>query len=458
MRDTGDYAHGPIIGHVLRLAIPVMIAELVNVLYSIVDRIYIGHIPGVGTSALSGVGIAFPLITLINAFAGICGTGGAPLCSIERGKRRDDQAQHILENAFTLLLSLGVLLTLILFLFRRPALLLLGADETSLPYAEAYFSIYVTGTIFVMISLGMNPFITMMGHSVTGMTTILIGAVLNIILDPIFIFTLGMGIKGAAVATVASQFCSALWVIKSLRNKSWPLSLSRLSWDGKLLLKILALGMPGFMFKATNSLTQAVANIALKAFGGSQAMLFVSSMTVINSLREVAALPTNSFAGSAQPIMGYNYGAKSYKRIRRTIGTVTLATLSINLLTWVMVQLIPSTLVSLFTSDDELIRTCVPCMRLYFAMFFMMSFQTIGQNTFVALNCPKRAVFFSIFRKAILVVPLTLLLPLLGMGVYGVFVAEALSQVIGASACFLTMLLSIYHKLQRSPDGTPLKV
>lgn len=458
MRETGDYAHGSIIGHVLRLALPVMVAELVHVLYNIVDRVYIGHIPGVGTAALSGVGIAFPLITLINAFAGICGTGGAPLCSIERGKHRDDEAQHIMENAFTLLLGMGLALTIVLFLLRRPALTLLGADESSLPYADAYFSIYVAGTVFVMISLGMNPFITMLGHSVTGMVTIMIGASLNIVLDPLFMFTFGMGIKGAAVATVISQFCSALWVVKSLRTKSWPLSITRLSLDGKVVRKILALGAPGFMFKATNSLTQAVANITLRLYGGPEGLLFISSMAVINSLREVVSLPTTSFANSSQPIMGYNYGAKRYSRIRQTIGTITLVTLSVNLLNWALVQFFPAALARCFTSDSELIRVCVPSMRIYFAVFFMMSFQTIGQNTFVAMNCPKRAVFFSLFRKAILVVPLTLLLPQVGFGVHGVFVAEAVSQIVGASATFGTMVATIYRKLRRTPDGEPLQV
>lgn len=458
MEERGAYGEGSILSHLTRLAVPMMLAELVQICYNIVDRIYIGHIPDSGTIALSGVGIAFPVITLINAFAGVCGTGGAPLCSIERGRKEDGKAQAVMENACSLLVVTGIALTLVLLAVRKPVLSVFGADSQTMPYADSYLSIYLLGTVAVMVSLGMNPFLTMLGRSVAGMLTVTIGAALNIILDPIFIFALDMGVCGAAVATVISQACSACWVFAALRSPKSPLHLTRFRLEPGTTRSIIALGAPGFAFKATNSLTQAVANITLRTFGGPLGTWYIGSMAIINSLREIISLPGTSFANSAQPVMGYNYGARKYTRVRRTILTMGAVSFALNTLAWLLVQTFPRAIVSVFTADERLQTICIPCLRTYFAVFFLMSCQTMGQNTFVALNCPKRAVCFSLLRKVVLVVPLTLLLPRIGMGVMGVFTAEAVSQGVGATLCVLAMYLTVYRKLRRQPDGTPLKV
>lgn len=446
--DQGDFSRGSIPSNIMRLALPIIVAELVNVLYNLVDRMYIGHIPDVGTPALTGVGVALPLITLVTAFASLCGTGGAPLCAIARGQKKDGEAQAIMETAFTLLLIFAALLTAGLFVTGKGALMLMGADAQTLPYALEYFNIYIVGTIFVLISLGMNPFINAQGFSKIGMGTVLIGAGINIALDPVFIFALDMGVKGAAVATVISQFFSALWVVVFLTGKKATLRLGGLRLNGGLIRRIVALGITGFTVKLTNSATQAIVNATLRVWGGSLSTLYVGSMSIINSLQEVVSQPISGITGGAQPVMGFNFGAGKYGRVRKSIGFVLCATLAYNFLAWAVLLFIPEPLVRIFTTDQQLIRVCIPCIRIYFGAFFMMSFQMTGQNTFVALNRPKYAVFFSLLRKAILVIPLTLVLPNLGLGVNGVFYAEMISQIFGASACFVTMMLTVWRDMK----------
>lgn len=414
--DRGDFSHGSIPGNILRLAVPITIAELIHVLYNVVDRMYIGHIPGTGTAALTGIGISLPLITLITAFAGLCGTGGAPLCSIARGKGRDSEAQAITETAFTLLLVFAAVLTGVLFFARKPLLCLMGADAETLPYAMEYFTIYLFGTVFVLINLGMNPFINAQGFSKVGMCTVLIGAVLNILLDPLFIFTFNLGVRGAAYATVISQFFGSVWVVLFLTGRRVTLPLRRLRLNWTYSLQILQLGATGFAFKITNSITQ----------------------------------PVTGLTGGTQPVMGYNYGAKLYRRVRQSIGFMLLSTLGYTLAAWVLLMRFPEMLVRIFTPDPKLIEFCVPCLRVYFGVFFMMSFQMTGQNTYIGLNRPKLAVFFSLLRKIILIAPLTVLLPYTRLGVMGVFYAELISQLVGASACFLTMVFTIWRKMPQA--------
>ena len=445
----GDFSKGKVSGNILRLGLPMMLAELVHVLYNIVDRMYIGHMPRGGTIALTGLGICFPLITLIGAFANLCSTGGATLATIARGEGKDEKAERYMGTAFTVLLLIGAFLSVTLYLTAPVTLRLLGGDGETLPAAMGYFRIYVLGTVPVLVSLGMNPFINAQGFPRIGMMTVIIGAAMNIVLDPLLIYTAGMGIEGAALATVISQTASALWVLAFLRSRRAPLRLKRLVVDRQQLKDIVKLGLTGFTFRVTNSLTQAVVNIMLKAWGGALSTLYVGAMSLINSIREIMSLPNSGIVGGGQSVMSYNYGAKLYKRVSASIRFTFLSGLGINLAMWLLVMLIPEPLIRIFTSDEQLIGTTTVCARIFFGAFPFMALQQAGQSTFVALNYPRYALFFSLLRKIVLVAPLTLLLPNLGLGVYGVFWAELASQVTGASACFLTMYLVIWRHMEQ---------
>ena len=449
-KTNGDFSKGRVSSHIVRLGLPIMAAELVHVLYNLVDRMFIGHMEGVGTAALTGVGIVFPLITLITAFANLCGSGGAPLSSIARGEGDNEKAQRILGTSFTMLLAIGLVLTVSLYFGAPWAITLLGGDEETLPYALAYFRIYVLGTVPVMINLGMNPFINAQGFAKVGMMTVIIGAVMNIILDPIFIFVLDMGVEGAAIATVISQIAGALWALLFLCGKRPILRLKGLAFDPKEALNVMRLGVTGFTFKVTNSITQAVINITLKAWGGAASTLYVGAMSVINSIREIAQLPSSGFMSGAQPVMGFNYGAKEYKRVSDSIRFVFFAILAMNTAMWALVQLAPGFLVRIFSNDPDLVETTVHCIRVYFLLFPFMTLQMVGQHTFVALNYPRHALFFSLFRKIFLILPFTLLLPRWGLGVMGPFWAEVISELVGASSAFTAMYFVIWRKMKRS--------
>jgi len=451
-RLNGDFTLGSVPVNILRLGLPMMLAEFVHVLYNIVDRMYIGRIPGSGTIALTGLGICFPLITLIGAFANLFSTGGATLATIARGERNDEKAERIMCTSFTALLLVGAFLSVLLFTLAPLALRLLGGDSETLPAALSYFRIYVLGSVPVLISLGMNPFITAQGFPKTGMMTVIIGAALNIALDPLMIYTFGMGISGAALATVLSQSASALWVLAFLRGRKAPLKLTRLLIDRNHLGGIVSLGVTGFTFRVTNSLTQALVNIMLKAWGGALSTLYIGAMSLINSIREIVSLPNNGIVAGGQNVMSFNYGARQYRRVSECIRFIFLSGLFINFLMWAMLLFFPRPLVSLFTEDGELIAKTIDCGRIYFGAFPFMALQQAGQSTFVALNRPKQALIFSMLRKVVLVAPLTLLLPGLGLGVNGVFWAELISQVTGASACFITMYLLIWRKMKDQPQ------
>ena len=447
---TGDFSRGKVSLVILRLGLPMMLAELVHVLYNIVDRMYIGHMAEGGTLALTGLGICFPLITLIGAFANLFSTGGATLATIARGEKDDRKAERIMGTSFTMLTLTGIGLTVLLYLTAPVTLSWLGGDAETLPPALDYFRIYVAGTVPVLISLGMNPFINAQGFPKIGMVTILIGAALNIVLDPLLIFTLEMGIRGAALATVISQTASAAWVLGFLRSRKAELRLTGFHLDRTELKSIVKLGVTGFTFRVTNSATQAIVNIMLKAWGGPLSTIYVGAMSLINSLREIMSLPNGGIVSGGQSVMSYNYGAKEYRRVSQSIRFIFLSGLAINIVMWALVMLIPEPLLRIFTSDGQLIGTGAVCARIYFGAFPFMALQQAGQSTFVALNYPRYALFFSMLRKIGLVAPLTLLLPNLGLGVYGVFWAELASQVIGASACFMTMTAVIWRPMRRA--------
>ncbi len=445
---TGDFSKGSVFKTIIRLSLPIMIAEVVHITYNIVDRLYIGRIPEVGTAALTGVGVAFPLISLITAFANLFGTGGAPLASIARGEGDNEKAARIQDTSFTTMLIVGAVVTVLMFTLSPWLLSLMGGDAETLPYATDYFRIYVLGTIPVLISLGMNPFINGQGFTRIGMGTVLIGAALNIILDPILIYTAGMGIKGAAVATVISQIASAAWVVIFLFSKKPVVPLQKLRIYTQELGNIMKLGATGFVFKATNSVTQTVVNVVLKSWGGAASTYYIGSMTIINSIREITMCPCNGIVSGAMPVMSYNYGAGNPERVSKSISVILWTTMAINFVFWAVMVFAPQWLYAIFTEDPELIAVGAKCARVYFIAFPMMSMQLTGQHTFVALNYPKYALFFSLFRKIIMVVPLTLILPHLGLGVMAPFWAETISQVIGSTACLTTMYKVIWSKLR----------
>lgn len=432
--------------NIVYMAVPMTVAQLINILYNVVDRMYLGRLPG--HLALTGLGLCLPIISILMGFANLCGMGGGPLCSICRGRGEDEEAEQIMGNSFALLLIFGTALMALCLIFRRPILYLFGASDITFPYANDYLTIYILGTLFVMISLGMNPFINAQGFSRMGMITVAVGAVINIVLDPIFIFLLGMGVQGAALATVISQACSAVWVLKFLTGKRalLKLRLSALRLQAGRVKRILSLGTSGFAMSMTNSLAQVLCNASLEAYGGD---LYVGVMTVINSIREIITMPVQGITNGSQPVLGYNYGAGQYERVRQGIRFTTVLTVGYSIAIWAVVMLLPGPLIRIFNNEADLIAAGIPAFRIYFATFFFMAFQFIGQSTFVGLGRSKSAVFFSLLRKAFIVAPLTLILPLVGFGADGVFLAEPISNVLGGLACILTMYFTVYRRLGR---------
>ena len=443
-----DFSRGSIARHIFGLALPMTVAQLINVLYSVVDRIYIGHLPHASAQALTGIGLCLPIITIISAFANLFGMGGAPLCSIARGGHEEKRAQNVMGNSFSMLIVSGAVLMMLCLIFKRPILYLFGASSDTFSYADQYITIYLIGTLFVMTSLGMNNFINAQGFGRMGMLTVLLGAVMNIILDPIFIFVFGLGVRGAAIATVISQGASAVWVLRFLTGKKALLRLTResLKLNFPLVKEITLLGTSGFVMSVTNGTVQIVCNAVLARHGGD---LYVGIMTVINSVREIITIPVTGLTSGAQPVIGYNYGAGCYKRVKSAIKFMTAGCIIFSVVMWAVLFFEPRFFLHLFTQEQELIAKGIPAMRIYFCGIFMMSLQFAGQSTYVALNRPKQAVFFSLFRKVIIVVPLTLLLPMLGdLGTNGVFLAEPISNVIGGTASFATMLVTVWPALK----------
>ena len=446
---TSDFSKGSVAGNILRLAVPMTVAQLINVLYSVVDRMYIGRLPDAAGNALTGLGLTFPIISIVTAFANLFGMGGSPLFSIERGRNNTEKAKEIMGNTFALLVGTGVVLTAVILLIKRPLLYAFGASDTTYPYADGYITIYLLGSIFVMVSLGMNNFINAQGFGRKGMMTVLIGAVTNIALDPVFIFVLHMGVRGAALATIISQFISALWAVSFLRGKKAliRLELPYLRLNFKLVGKIVGLGFSSFVMAITNSMVQVACNSTLQTFGGD---LYVGVMTIINSVREVVTTPINGVTSAAQPVMGFNYGAKQYHRVRTGILFTTIVCVVYTTAVWLLLFLFPQFFIGLFSGEAALREAAVPSMHIYFFGFCFMALQFSGQAVFLGLGQAKYAVTFSLLRKVVIVVPLTFLLPLIpGVGLYGVFLAEPISNVLGGCACFFTMLAVIWNRKLR---------
>ena len=452
---TGNFAVGKVWQRILAQALPLTLAEIVQVTYTIVDRIYLGHLSEEDSMALIGIGVAFPIIALINAFTSLFGQGGAPLFAIARGKGEDDRASSLQGCTFTMLLGSGLTLTALFLLARRPILMLFGASEASYVYADQYMQIYLLGTPFTMIATGMNGFINAQGYPRIGMGTTVLGAIINLVLDPVFLFVFGWGIRGVAIATVISQIASCFWVMRFLTGKRVQLKLKRseMRVEGGMLKEILSLGIVGFIMKATNSLVQIAANIMLRTYGGD---LYVGSMTVVHSVREILALPVTGITSGAQPVLGYNYGAKKHGRVHEGIRFMTFTAVSYTCLAWILVLWQAPALTGLFTLDSALRAITPHALRLYFFGFFFQAFQVSAQSTFQALGDAKHAIFFSLLRKVVIVTPLTFLLPMVGFGVDGVFLAEPVSNALGGLAAFITMFRTVilpFKKESRGPEA-----
>lgn len=450
--NANDFSKGKISHHVLSQAVPLILAQLVTLLYNVIDRVYLGHLAGEGTNALTGVGIVFPLISLIMAFTYLFAYGGAPLSSIERGKKHIDFAEKIMGNTLTLLMITSIAVMIVCYLFERPVLFLFGASRQTYPYAHMYLTVYLIGTFFNIVGTGMNTFINAQGFPKTGMLSVMIGAVINIGLDPVFIFALHMGVRGAALATIISQAVSFIWVMHFLFSDKAVLQLKKkyMRLEKRLVQRILSLGLAGFMMYATNSVVQILCNAMLGIYGGD---VFIAVMTIVNSVRDIIQLPITGITQGSQPVLGYNYGAGIYSRVKEGIRYTFIIGMVYAVGMWLVVMLFPTPFLYLFTSDMQVVEEGIHGMRLYFLAFFFMMFQMSGQSTFVALGDSKHAIFFSTLRKLIIVVPLTVLLPRLGhLGTDGVFLAEPVSNVIGGLACFITMMVVIWkHKLSGKP-------
>lgn len=443
MRKQNDLGRDPIRPLVWRIAFPSMLAQFVSVLYSIVDRIYISNIPVTGETALAGVGVCGPVVTMLGAFAFLVGVGGAPLMSINMGAGREDEARRILSNSFLILCVCAVVLTAAVFPLQRPMLMFFGASETTYPYAEEYFSIYLCGTAFNLLSLGMNQFIISQGFAKKGMFSVVLGAALNIVLDPLFMFVFGMGVRGAALATILSQAVSCAWVVRFLCSEKSTLRLrvKNLLPDMKLLLPCLALGLSPFLMQITENLVAVSFNVTLLRFAGDTA---VGAVTVLTTTMSLCMQLLHGLTQGAQPIMSFNYGAGNGQRVRETFRILFISCLTGSMLVWAVCMLFPGAVAGMFTPDAELSSYTAWAMRIYMAASGIFGIQIACQQSFVALGQAKVAIFLALLRKVILLIPLILLLPRLGIfenAAFAVFLAEPVADTLAVcttAAMFFT--------------------
>ncbi|CAK7068668.1 MATE family efflux transporter [Tissierella sp. P1] len=417
----------------LNLALPAIIAQLVNMLYNIVDRIYIGHIPGIGATALTGVGVTFPIIMIITAFSSLIGMGGAPRAAIKMGEQRDDLAEEILGNCFTLLIGIAIILTIFFLITGERLLMMFGASSETISYGLSYLNIYVAGTIFVMITLGLNSFISTQGFSKISMLTVVIGAVINIILDPILIFGFNMGVQGAAIATVISQAVSAIWVLRFMVGEKTKLKIHKryLKLKKEAIIPVLMLGISPFIMNSTESLLNISLNASLQKYGGDIA---VGAMTILSSLMQIMFLPLAGLTQGAQPIISYNYGAKNNERVKETFKLLILSAMIFSLVLWTLMMIFPKVFVSLFTKDIELMNITVWAMRIYLGAGVVLGAQIACQQTFIAIGQAKISLFLALLRKIILLIPLIYVLPIFFKDkVFAVFFAEPIADIIAVT-------------------------
>ncbi len=437
---TQNLGTGSIPKLLAQLAIPAVVAQVVNLLYNIVDRIYIGHIPGIGAAALTGVGLFTPILMLINAFAMLSGSGGAPRAAIFMGKKDNETAEKIVGNCFSLILIFAVVLTIGCFALAPQLLRLFGASDATLPYAVEYARIYIAGTIFVLIVLGMNLFITTQGFSKISMLTTVIGAIINVILDPIFIFGLNMGVKGAAIATVLSQAVGAIWVLYFLTGKKTilKLKLSNMKLDPKVFGSCLALGISSFVMISTESLLSVSFTSSLSRFGGDVA---VGAMTIITSVAQLITMPLQGICQGGQPIMSYNFGAGNKERVKKAFFTQFCVCVTFTIAGWAIMLVAPQLFAGLFTADTQLVDYTSWALRIYMAGIFSIGFQVCCQQSFMALGQAKVSLLLACLRKIVLLIPLIFILPhFLSDKVFAVFLAEPVSDILAAIVTTITFL------------------
>lgn len=454
MRKEGksqDMGSGSIPRLLAQLAIPAVVAQVVNLLYNIVDRIYIGHIPEIGAAALTGVGLFTPILMLINAFAMLAGAGGAPRAAIAMGEKDHEKAEKIMGNCFSLLLIFAVILTIVFYILAPELLCLFGASEVTLPYAVDYSRIYILGSVFVLIVMGMNTFITTQGFSKISMMTTVIGAIINIILDPIFIFGFEMGVKGAALATVLSQAVGAVWILRFLTGKKTILSLkkSNLRLEGKIILPCLALGISSFVMLATESILSISFTSSLSRYGGDVA---VGAMTILTSVSQLVLMPLQGVCQGGQPIISYNFGARNNERVKKAFFTQFKVCILFAAVCWCAIMLVPQVFASLFTSDSSLAEYTAWALRIYMAGIFSVGFQICCQQSFMALGQAKISLLMACLRKIVLLIPLIFILPLfIENKVFAVFLAEPVSDILAAIVTTTTFLTQFNKILKNGP-------
>ena len=438
-RSEEALAGAPIGPLMVKLALPAVAAQIINMLYNIVDRIYIGHIEGVGRAALTGLGVTFPILMLISAFTAFAGMGGAPLASIRLGAGDREGAEKILGNSTALLLVMAAVLTAVFSIIKEPVLMAFGASEDTIGYALDYISIYLAGTVFVQLALGLNAYITAQGQALVAMCSVLIGAVLNILLDPLFIFTFHMGVKGAATATIISQGVSACWVAGFLcsERSGLRIRLSNLRLEGAVVAKIAALGVAPFIMQSTESLMTVVLNSGLQHYGGD---LYVGTVTVMQSVMQMVVMPVQGITQGVQPVMSYNFGAKNYARVRETFRLLLRTTLTVTITAFVLVTLFPKPLALVFNDDRELVELVGRVMPIFFGGIWAFGAQMACQSAFMAMGQAKTSLFLALLRKVILLVPLAVILPMVTGNVLGIYVAEPVADIL-ASATTLTLFL-----------------
>lgn len=435
------------------LAIPAVIAQIVNLLYNIVDRIYIGHIPGIGGSALTGVGLFTPILMMINAFAMLSGAGGAPRAAIYLGAKENENAEKVIGNCFSLTLFLSVVLTIVFYIFAPQLLTFFGASEVTLPYALEYSRIYILGTITVLVVMGMNPFITIQGFAKTSMLTTIIGAVINIVLDPIFIFVFDMGVAGAAIATVLSQLVGALWILKFLTGKKTILHLKKrfMKVEKNVLVPCLALGASTFVMLSTESILSMTFTSSLSNYGGD---LAVGAMTIITSISQLITMPLQGICQGGQTIISYNFGARKNDRVKKAFFMEFIICVIYASVFWLLMMFVPKVFTSIFTSDTELSNYTASVIRIYMAGIFATGFQISCQNSFVGLGQAKISLFLACLRKLILLIPLILILPMfMSDQVFAVFLAEPISDILAATVTTITFLTRFNKILEIGPQA-----
>lgn len=434
----------------LKLALPSVIAQVINMLYNIVDRIYIGHIPENGSLALTGLGLCLPLILIVSAFAALVGSGGAPRASISMGKGDYKEAEQIMGNCFTLQIVISIILTLILNLYCEPLLLLFGASENTIGYAVDYMKIYSLGTLFVQFTLGMNMFITAQGFATTSMITTIVGAISNIILDPIFIYALGMGVRGAAIATVISQALSAIWIISFLFGKKTSLKIRKenLKLKTSVFLPVITLGLATFIMQSTESIISICFNSSLQKYGGD---LAVGAMTICSSVMQFAMLPLNGLGQGAQPITSYNFGAKNKERVKKSFSLLLKVDLIYAVTLWLCVMIFPSTFTHIFTNEEALASYTAPLLRLYMAITGLFAIQMACQNTFTSIGYAKSSIMVACMRKIVLLIPLIYLLPAIipSNNVLAVYLAEPIADLLSVTFCTI-LFASQFKKAMKS--------